>query len=319
MGIMRCAERVEGVSGPAQDLAWLAGDRDLDALRERFPEEWERARSRLLAASGSGRDGYDRLLAELRPAAPGAGDRTPSAAQRVSATVQRRMIGLSLRAASDRGESGVEEGAIRFRRFDGAVLQRVLFTRGLVRKPVNRLAFAVAWRLARQRDRLMPLVRPKGVYCFYTATFVREVAALVGGRRALEVAAGDGTLTRFLQVAGADVVATDDHSWSGSIDYPSWVERADARTALARYEPEVVLCSWPPAGTPFEAEILAAPSVRTYLVVVSSDPREAGNPAAYARQTGFTVREDPRLSALVLPPGRNRVLRFERKDPAAAR
>ncbi|WP_375386859.1 hypothetical protein [uncultured Amnibacterium sp.] len=298
---------------PAQHLEWLRADRDLDELQQRFPEEWERARARLLTASESGRPGYDRLIAELTPAPNGPRDRAPSKAQQVSTAVQRRMVRLALQSASDRNESGVEQGAIRFRRFDGLLLQRVLFTRGLVRKPVRMRSFRVAWRLAAQRDRLMPLVRPRGIWCFYSDAFVRRVAGMAEGTRAVEIAAGDGTLTRFLQVAGADVVATDDHSWSGRIDFPGWVERADAETALRRYEPQVVLCSWPPAGNGFEAAVLRTPSVRTYLVVLGADPREAGNPDAYRDQTAFDMVEDPELSALVLPPGRNRVVVFTRR------
>ncbi len=60
-----------------QDLEWLRGERTLDELQQRFPEEWRVARARLLTASESGRPGYDRLIAELRPAAAGPRDRTP--------------------------------------------------------------------------------------------------------------------------------------------------------------------------------------------------------------------------------------------------
>ena len=301
------------MASPADDLEWLRRDRDLDELQQRFPQEWERARSRLLTASGAGRRGYDRLMAELRPAPQGPRDRAPSKAQQVSALVQRRMVRLALQSASDRSESGVAEGAIRFRRFDGALLQRVLFAGGLVRKPVRLPVFRVAWRLAAQRDRLLPLVRPQGIYCFYSAAFVRRLVRMTAGSRAVEIGAGDGTLSRFLQVKGAEVTATDDHSWSDRIDFPSWVEQADAETALRRHEPDFVLCSWPPAGNDFEAAVFRTPSVRTYVAVVSADPREAGNEAAYREQTAFTMKEDPALSRLVLPPGRNRVLVFTRR------
>jgi hypothetical protein len=223
------------------------------------------------------------------------------------------MVVEALRGVSDRVESGVEEGDIRFRRFDGLVLQRVLFARGLVRKPVRLAQFRVAWFLSRQRNRLMPLVRPKGIYCFYSARAVAGLARTIGGRRAVEIGAGDGTLTRFLRQRSVPIVATDDFSWSRSIDYPGDVERADARTALRTHEPQVVLCCWPPAGNRFEEAVFRTPSVQTYVVITSRDEREAGAWDAYRQQRGFTMEEDQALGRLVLPPGRNRVLVFTRR------
>ena len=48
----------------------------------------------------------------------------------------------------------------------------------------------------------MPLVQPQGIYCFFSGAFVRELAKLIGDRPALEIAAGDGTLSRFLAARG---------------------------------------------------------------------------------------------------------------------
>jgi hypothetical protein len=36
---------------------------------------------------------------------------------------------------------------------------------------------------------------------------------LIGERECLEIAAGDGTLARFLEAEGVRITATDDHSW----------------------------------------------------------------------------------------------------------
>ena len=60
----------------------------------------------------------------------------------------------------------------------------------------------------------MPLVEPRGIYCFYSGALVARLAALIGARSCVEIAAGDGTLSRFLRDAGVDVVATDDASWT---------------------------------------------------------------------------------------------------------
>ena len=61
--------------------------------------------------------------------------------------------------------------------------------------------FKTLWPLLWQRRYLMPLVARKGIYCFYSARLVDRLAALIGDRPALEIAAGDGTLSRFLRDA----------------------------------------------------------------------------------------------------------------------
>lgn len=294
------------------DAAWLQQDRSLEQLQDRFPEDWQQVRDRLIAASGQGQAGVHRLLAEYRPRRGGPRDRAATRAVELRLRVQRRMLQQVLQSWSDRTESGVEEGSIRFRRFDGAILQRVLFRQGLERKPVRMLPFAVAWRLARQRNRLMPLVRQRGIYCFYSRPLLTRIARIAAGRPVLEIGAGDGTLTRMLRQVGVDAHAADDYSWAAYIDYPDWVERAGARTALERHRPEVVVCSWPPSDNTFERHVFAAPSVRTYIAILSSDPNEAGSPHAYRSQAAFVAQSDPQLDRLVLPPGRNRVQMFQR-------
>ena len=54
------------------------------------------------------------------------------------------------------------------RSLNGFVAQRLLFARGLERKPVSMRRFRLIWPLLWQRRRLMPLVQPKGIYCFYS-------------------------------------------------------------------------------------------------------------------------------------------------------
>jgi hypothetical protein len=78
----------------------------------------------------------------------------------------------------------------------------------------------------------MPLVQPKGIYCFYSKPLIERLAGLIGGRSCLEIAAGDGTLSRFLVAAGVRITATDNHSWHDSVDFPDTVLR---RTPPRRY------------------------------------------------------------------------------------
>src|SRR5207247_924817 len=69
----------------------------------------------------------------------------------------------------------------------------------------------------------------------------------------LEVGAGRGDLARALRERGLPVVATDDgswldgrRSWPGAL--PTDVEPLPYATALARYQPGIVLCAWMPLG-----------------------------------------------------------------------
>ena len=142
----------------------------------------------------------------------------------------------------------------------------------------------------------------EGHLLLYTRQFLDALAKLIDGRPCLEIAAGDGTLSRFLSNRGIDVTATDDHSWARSIDYPASVVRQDAVAALHRHRPQVVICSLPPPGNPFEEHVFSTPSVELYVVVADADDANAGNWDAYRRQHDFDFAVDQRLSRLVLPP-----------------
>ncbi len=87
--------------------------------------------------------------------------------------------------------------------------------------------------------------------------------------------------------------------------------RLDARAALRTHQPEVVVCSWPPAANTFESAIFTTASVQTYILITSSKESAAGNWAAYRAQTTFDMSLDRRLSRGVLPSGR--VYVFTRK------
>jgi hypothetical protein len=198
--------------------------------------------------------------------------------------------------------TGQVEGTVRLGRWSGLLIQSLFFGRGLARRPVPMRAFRWVWPLVTQRRLLMPLVQPRGIWCFYSLELVRGLAALLEGRPALEVAAGDGTLARFLRAAGADVRASDDQSWARPDGYPPDVERLDAVEAVARHRPRAVLCSFPPPGNGFERRLLASPGLERYLVVTSRHRHAAGDWAAYERQTAFDWSIDEGLSRLVLPP-----------------
>jgi hypothetical protein len=190
----------------------------------------------------------------------------------------------------------------RFSLWNGLIIQRLFFARGLVRKPVAMRAFRWLWPLVTQKRLLMPLVNPKGIYAFYSDRLISALAGLVGKRATLEIAAGDGCLSRFLGDAGVTITATDDHSWAHAITYPELVHKLDAAAALARYKPAVVLCSFPPPNNDFEAKVFATDSVETYLVITTRHRFAAGNWESYQAQTAFEISSEPRISRLILPP-----------------
>jgi len=291
-------------------VRWLKTEPTLAELKDTFPNEWKASRAEMLAASQAGT--LRPLIEKLSSDSKSSADHREPERERIAKVVRAQMILRTLRSVNLSTETGTDEGPVRLRRSNGWIMQGLFFGGGLVRKPASYRLYRLLWPRLRDRRKLLALVRSEGIYCFYSSLFIRRLAAIVGDQTVLEIAAGDGTLTRFLRDRGVACVATDDYSWSGAISYPSFVERQDARLALSERKPEVVVCSWPPPNNPFEAHVFTTDSVRKYVVILGSARGEAGNWEAYARQTSFTVREDADLSALVLPNGSNRVLVFER-------
>jgi len=198
--------------------------------------------------------------------------------------------------------SGVENGKVRFNFLNGFIAQKLLFSQGLERKPVSMLWFKLFWPLIWQKRLLMPLVQPEGIYCFYSSDLISGLVGLIGPRKCCEIAAGDGTLSRFLMDKGVNITATDDYSWEHSVKYPDWVVKREAKEALSMDRPEVVICSWPPANNIFEKQIFKTRSVQMYIVIGSRHQIAAGNWDEYGSQTNFVCEEDKNLSRLVLPP-----------------
>jgi hypothetical protein len=213
-------------------------------------------------------------------------------------------------------DTGVKQGdKLRFNLINGFVAQRLLFARGLERKPVSMFWFRLFWPLVWQKKRLMPLVQPRGIFCFYSQALIDALVGLVADRSCLEIGAGDGTLARFLKEQGVQLTATDNYGWEKSVTYPDWVLRQDAREALKKYKPEVVICSWPPAQNDFEREVFNLPGVQLYIVIGSRYRFAFGNWKEYERQTAFELTEDKVLSALVLPPELESVVYLFRRKP----
>jgi len=308
----------------AADLDELEGA-SLEALQARFPAEWRAVGQALVEATGSGRPEAlrDLVLRSTEAAAPWraraarSGGNPAVLKTALPRLASARMARLAVERTLASAATGQVAGPVRLGRWSGLLVQALLFGRGLERRPVPMRAFRWVWPLVTRRRLLMPLVQPRGIWCFYSLELVRGLAALLDGRPALEVAAGDGTLARFLRAEGADVTASDDQSWAREGGYPPDVERLDAAEAVARRRPRAVLCSFPPPGNGFERRVLASPGLELYVVVTSRHRHAAGDWAAYERQAAFDWAVDEQLSGLVLPPELDpAVLVFRRRPPA---
>lgn len=192
---------------PRDALAWLRSKPSLDALREHYPDLWAEVEQELgEAVAEQNHAGLHALLNPSETAErPGkARASLKEQAMAVRAAIKQRMTALALERHSLAVVTGQKSGKVRFNLINGLIAQRLLFARGFERKPVSLFWFRLLWPLVWQKRFLMPLVERKGIYCFYSRELVARLSELIGTRRTLEVAAGDGTLSRFLQARGAD-------------------------------------------------------------------------------------------------------------------
>jgi hypothetical protein len=281
----------------------------LDVLIERFPEAWQTVGEALVQAAASKRpEAIEAFVREAQAAAMPYRQRIEKSRKNpeVLATslpylVRSRMALLAAQRTVQAAAMG-PGGRHRFTLWNGFLIQKIFFARALERKAVSMRAFKWLWPLVTQKRLLMPLVNSKGIYAFYSEPLIRALVDLIDGRPALEIGAGDGSLSRLLAAAGAKVRATDDHSWARIIQYPGSVEKLDAVGGLERYRPAVVLCSYPPPGNDFEASVFSTPSVQVYVVLTTKHRFAASNWQAYEAQTGFEMTVDAALSGLILPP-----------------
>jgi hypothetical protein len=285
---------------------WLRSNPSVEELRAAYPEVWSSVQAEIGTLLNRGDlAGLAALTSQVA--------RTPSSARRratsradqdalIAGHIRRQLAADAIRQVRLSLSTGVLEGKVRFNFLNGWILQRLFFAHDLVRKPVSMRWFRLLWPLMRQRKYLLPLVTPKGIYCFYSRPLIEGLAAIIGDRPCLEIAAGDGTLARFLTAAGVTVTATDDHSWDAQVTFGDDVRKQDARTALRVEQPRVVICSFPPPRNRFERDVFATGSVETYIVIGSHNEMSTGDWETYRTQRTFTFTQDERLGALVLPP-----------------
>jgi len=306
---------------PKDEYKWACRETHLQKLMDRYPQDWQCVGPELIKAleNGSGRELTD-FCAQKRLAQGTWQQRVEKSRYNpkviesaIPQLIRNRMFLLAVDLCYQTAALG-STGKIRLNLANGYIIQKLLFERHLTRKPASLKRFNFWWRFVTQKRILMPLVQTKGIYCFYSRELIRELCRAIGNRSCLEIGAGDGTLTSFLAKQGVSVRATDDYSWKHRIEYPNEVERLGAKQALAKYEPQVVICSWPPPGNAFERIVLNTRSVETYIVIGSRYKFASGNWASYEEQSRFEWNLDPKLSSMVIPPElESAVLIFQRK------
>ena len=312
------------VSSLKEEFLWLNANPPLYELMERHPIEWEQVGQKLVSSlEGGGVQMLKGFATEAKSLEKTWTDRLRINGNNLKTLeaalpylIRSRMSLLAVDKCLFLAATGVSTGSVRFNWLNGYVMQKLLFHQDLIRKPVSLRWFRFWWRLNSQKRLLMPLVQKKGIYCFYTRQLITTLAGVIGQQSCLEIAAGDGTLSRFLADEGVNVTATDNQSWQHAIEYPDDVQHMEAKQALQQYQPQVVICSWPPPANHFERSVFSTKSVQLYVVIGSRYHFASGNWVDYAKQENFNYTIDPELSNLVVPPElESAVLIFQKKTP----
>ncbi len=289
---------------------WLQTSPSLDELRSEYPQDWEIVERDLSAIFEREKleevktyiEGLSSRGIQIQKSIQDGGNRKKILEATLSILIRTRMAQQALEKVFLAAAAGGTKGPTRFNLINGLIIQKLLFSEGLDRKPVSIFWFRLFWPFLWQKNLLMPLVQPKGIYCFFSDALVEKLAEMIGTGPCLEIAAGDGTLSRFLRDRGVKITSTDNHSWGHSIRFPETVLNCEARDALERYSPETVVCSWPPANNTFERHVFKTRSVKTYIVIASRHRFASGNWKEYEQQSVFSIAPDESLSNLVLPP-----------------
>jgi hypothetical protein len=286
-----------------QIMKWLDSSPSLETLISRFPADWSVVEAELSKAIET--KDHGRLNALMKPLdglkKPGRGHRASKSeiADITGKLVRQRMSAAAIERFLKSSLTDGKNTSIGW--LDMFIFRRLFFTSSFERKLVPSILFPILWKCVRQPNLLMPLAESHGIYCFYSKRLIEEIADTAAVDDCLEIAAGDGVLSKYLRAAGVNIKATDDYSWSQKIDIPDDVLKMDARAALKAFNPSTVICSWPPARNSFESHVFQAASVRKYIVIGSRHKFAFGNWLIYQQQKQFSMRLDAEMSRLLLP------------------
>jgi hypothetical protein len=93
------------------------------------------------------------------------------------------------------------------------------------------------------------------IFQIYNEEFIQQLADIINStlkstnnpEPVVEVMAGDGRLTEFLQaIIDHQIIATDAKDGRYNIAYPKWVETCDALDTVKKYSPSLIILSWEP-------------------------------------------------------------------------
>lgn len=92
----------------------------------------------------------------------------------------------------------------------------------------------------------------RGIYGFLTDELIDWLRERIGGRKAIEIGAGHGALARALTIPATDSKMQDDPMVAAlyratgqpTVKYGPNVEKLDAKAAIRKHRPEVVIASW---------------------------------------------------------------------------
>lgn len=142
---------------------------------------------------------------------------------------------------------------------------------------------------------LKPFCDQFGIYQILNKEFndalAREIKAL-GLKPVLEVGAGCGDLARALRRRGIEIHAVDSYMEqlperaSQLTDLP---EKMDYKTAMDKYQPELIICSWMPRGEDWTPDFRACPSVKAYILIGEVDGN-CGTKEMYGDYPGWQNR-----------------------------
>lgn len=105
---------------------------------------------------------------------------------------------------------------------------------------------------SKRREEKMLFGLTHGLYAFPTTELISAVKRMIGGRRAIEIGAGNGGYARALAIPATDNYQQADPKFARlyqlaghpTINYGPHVEKLDATLAVAKYQPKVVLACW---------------------------------------------------------------------------
>ena len=105
---------------------------------------------------------------------------------------------------------------------------------------------------SRPRDVLLFKATPLGetTYQCWNKEYIEQLALAIKKLKVnspiLEVCAGDGKLSQYLNHHDINIIGTDDFSWANITRSNNNVQRFDAIEAIKSFKPELVIASWIP-------------------------------------------------------------------------